>query len=95
MEETKNIEKKKNPFDFANVNSALLIIMAIVSILFCNFWYISLPFGIIAFISSFKKIELTGKTLPKVTIILSVFGITTCAFIYISALLALSQYLFM
>ena len=93
MEETKNNEKKKNPFDFANVNSALIVVMAIISILFCNFWYISLTFGIMAFIASFKKIQLTGKTLPKVTMILSIFGITSCAFIYISALLTVAQYI--
>lgn len=70
------------------VNEVALV-LGIISIISCLFWYITLPTGILAIIFGAKAVKRTGNGLGKVGLITGIIGLSMFAFIYISIIMIL------
>lgn len=84
MEETLSNNNEQKKSIFSKINSVAAFIMAIASVILGYFWYLSIPLAVVALIASMKKIKETGKTFPKVALVISVIGIVHCTMVYIS-----------
>lgn len=60
-------ENNKNNSTAMNIAS---LVLGIISIISCLFWYVSLPTGILAIVFGTKAIKRSGKTLGKSGLVL-------------------------
>lgn len=75
------VEKNKSGMAIAS------LVLGIISILFCWFWYITLPSGILAIIFGVKTIKKLGSKMGKAGLITGIIGLALFIFIYISLIL--------
>lgn len=60
------------------------LVLGIISIVSCWFWYITLPTGILAIIFGVKSVKKLGSKIGKAGVITGIIGLTLFAFSYIS-----------
>ena len=70
-------EKNKNVMHIAS------LVLGIISIVTCWFWYITLPTGILAIIFGVKSAKKTGSKLGKAGMITGIIGLALFSFSYI------------
>lgn len=61
--------------------------LGIISIVFCFFWYISVPTSIIAIIFGTKTIKEFGSKTGKAGLITGIVGISICTFLYVTIII--------
>lgn len=66
------------------------LVLGIISICTCIFYYISLPTGILAIVFGAINIHKTGSKIAKAGLITGIVGVCLCAFLYISMVIILS-----
>ena len=66
--------------------SVASLVLGIISIVLCFFWYISIPAGILAIIFGVKTTRKLGSKLGKAGLITGIVGISLFTFIYFSLL---------
>lgn len=59
------------------------LVLGIISIASCWFWYITLPTGILAIIFGVKSAKKTGSKMAKAGMVTGIVGLTLFAFSYI------------
>ena len=70
-------EKNKNVMHIAS------LVLGIISIVTCWFWYITLPAGVLAIIFGVKSAQKTGSKLGKAGMITGIIGLALFSFSYI------------
>ncbi len=65
------------------------LVLGIISIISCLFWYITLPTGILSIVFGAKSIKKTGKAFGKAGLVTGIIGISLFAFIYIGIIMLL------
>lgn len=61
--------------------------LGIISIVFCFFWYISVPTSIIAIIFGSKTIKEFGSKTGKAGLITGIVGVSICTFLYVTIII--------
>ena len=77
------MEKNKSGMGIAS------LVLGIISVLTCLFWYMALPTGVLAIVFGAKSIKNTGSKLGKAGLILGIVGLALFIFIYVSFTLIL------
>lgn len=77
-----------NDKKYSSMNVASLV-LGIISIVLCLFWYMTIPAGILAIIFGVKTSRKLGSKLGKAGLITGIVGLSLFALIYISLLLIL------
>lgn len=77
-----------NDKKYSSMNVASLV-LGIISIVLCFFWYMTIPAGILAIIFGVKTTRKLGSKLGKAGLITGIVGISLFTFIYVSLLLIL------
>lgn len=77
-----------NDKKYSSMNVASLV-LGIISIVLCLFWYMTIPAGILAIIFGAKTSRKLGSKLGKAGLITGIVGLSLFALIYISLLLML------
>lgn len=65
------------------------LVLGIISIISCLFWYIALPTGILGIIFGAKASKRAGKALAKAGLVTGIIGLSLCIFIYVSLIMIL------
>lgn len=68
------------------------LVLGIISIVTCWFWYISLPAGILAIIFGVKSAKRTGSKMGKAGMITGIVGLSLFAFTYIGLIALILMY---
>lgn len=76
------MEENKNK----SVMHIAALVLGIISIVTCWFWYISLPAGILAIIFGVKSAKRTGSKMGKAGMITGIIGLSLFAFTYIGVI---------
>lgn len=63
------------------------MVLGIISIISCLFYYMSLPTGILAIVFGAKSIKKTGSGMGKAGLTTGIIGLCVCLFIYISMII--------
>ncbi len=66
------------------------LVLGIISICTCIFYYISLPTGILAIIFGAIGTHKTGSKIAKAGLITGIIGVCLCIFLYISMIIIIS-----
>ena len=66
------------------------LVLGIISICTCIFYYISLPTGILAITFGSINIHKTGSKIAKAGLVTGIVGVCLCIFLYVSMIILIS-----